>query len=192
MLKSILTEPTIEPVSLGEAKDHLIVEHNEDDPVIYSMISAARRHVEARCNRVLVRQKWRIYLDNQLQDFKLEPFEVQEVEQIQYVDIDGATQTVSSSVYTVDIPRQCVYEAYAQTWPDARWQENAAWADVWAGEYKTSDSPVDITAHIPEDLKSVIKLMVTDLYENRGKSSETQLFNNDTYDALLAPHVVYV
>ena len=137
MLKSIQTEPTAEPVTLEDAKAHLIVEHDEDDYLIASMISAARKHIEARCNRVLVRQKWRLYMDYGFSAFNLCPHTVQEVEGIYYLDTDGAEQTLSSSVYTVDIPRQQVYLAYSQSWPGTRTVENAVWADVWAGYYKT-------------------------------------------------------
>jgi len=191
MHKAIQTGPTMEPISLREAKDHLIVEHSEDDMLIRQLVTAARLHVEQRCNRVLMRQKWRIYQDYGLKDFKLEPFPVKEVEQIQYVDIDGATQTVTSTVYSVDIPRQCVYEAYGQTWPGARYQENSAWADVWAGEYDASASPIDLTAGIPADMKAVMLMLVDDLYANRGKQIDGKLYKNETYDAMLAPFVIY-
>jgi uncharacterized phiE125 gp8 family phage protein len=154
------------------------------------MVSAARRHIEQRCNRVVVRQKWRIYFDYQLTDFAVEPFPVHELEQIQYIDIDGATQTVSTSIYDLDVPRQCVRAAYGEVWPSARWQENAAWADVWAGEYTVS-SPINTTAGIPEDMRAVMFMLVEDLYTNRGKQSDIKLNNNDTYDALLAPFVIY-
>ncbi len=189
MLKSLITKPTLEPVSLDEAKEHLIVEHVEDDYRIYQLIVAARQHLEARCDRVLVRQKWRLYMPG-FSAFKLEPYKVQEVEQIQYTDIDGATQTLSSSVYTVDIPAQEVYTAYNQVWPQARNVDNAVWADVWSGEYELN-SPIDVVSGIPEDIKSVILFLVADLYENRGKSSEINLYKNETFDALIQPHIQY-
>lgn len=191
MLKSILTEPTAEPVTLEEAKEHLIVEHTEDDYLISQMISAARRHAERRCDRVFVRQKWRLYMDNGFSAFELSPAEVQEVEGIYYLDTDGAEQTLSTSVYTVDIPRQEVYLAYNQSWPGTRTVRNAVWADVWAGYYKTDSSPIDQLQYIPEDIKIAILLAVEDMYTNRGKQSEIQLHPNDTFDMLLQPHRYY-
>ena len=153
MLKSIQTEPTREPVTLAEAKQNAAIDHDDDDALVSRMITSARKHVEMITNRVLVRQKWRLYLDHGLQAFELQPATVQEVDQIQYVDTDGNTQTLATSVYTVDIPRQAVYLAYNQSWPATRTVRNAAWADVWAGYYKTDSSPIDVLADMPEDIK---------------------------------------
>lgn len=189
MQKSILTEPTVEPITLQEAKDHLIVEHDEDDLWIYNAVVSARKHFEARCDRVLVRQQWRLYMDR-FEDFELQPYKVQEVEQIQYTDIDGATQTLDTSIYTVDIPRQMVYTAYNQVYPAARDVRNAVWADVWAGEYKVN-SPIDLTTDIPQDIKGVLYYLIEDFYKNRGSTSEVSMFRNETYDALLQPHIKY-
>jgi len=191
LLRSIQTEPSIEPVTLEEAKAHLVVEHSEDDALIDSMIRAARRSIEARCNRVIVRQKWRLYFDHGFGEMRLGPADVQEVEAIYYLDTDGAEQTLATSVYTVDIPRQCVYLAYGQSWPGTRYVRNAIYLDVWAGYYKTTSSPIEVKDDIPEDIVTCMLLMVDDLYSNRGKHSEMVLHHNDTYDALLQPHVVY-
>ena len=188
---AIQTEPTYEPIGLEEAKAHCVIEHDEDNALLETMITAVRRHVEVRCNRALVRQKWRLYMDYGFSEFNLLPYKVQEVEGIYYLDTDGTEQTLATSVYTADIPRQRVYLAYNQSWPATRYVRNAIWCDVWAGEYKAEDSPVDVTGHIPQDLKNAMLLMISDIYENRGKSSDMQLFHNATYDALLNPHVVY-
>ena len=191
MLKSIITEPSVEPVTLEEAKSYLVVEHSEDDLLIYNLIVAARKHFETRCDRVLVRQKWRLYLDDGFSDFELRPYKVREVEQIQYTDINGTTQTVDSSIYTVDIPRQMVYRAYNQVWPSTRTVKNAVWADVWAGEYDASASPIDVTLGIPQDIKNVLYYLIEDLYSHRGRNSEMQLYKNETFDALIQPHIRY-
>lgn len=191
MLTSILTEPTVEPVSLFEVKEHLNLDHDEDDRQIEIFIRAARQHVESRCNRVIVRQKWRLYLDDGFRAFHLRPTKVQEVEQIQYLDTDGATQTLSTSVYTADIPRQAVYLAYSQSWPSTRTVGNAVWADVWSGYYKTSNSPIQIKEDIPDDIRAAMLLLIEDLYEHRGKNSEIVLRENPTFNALVQSHIVY-
>lgn len=188
--KTLLSAPSLEPVTLEVAKWHLVVDHDEDDLLIYNAIKAARQHIEARCNRAIVRQKWRIYRDGGLGAMKLQPAMVREVEQVQYIDTAGATQTLASSVYTFDVPRQELYLAYGQSWPSARAIASSVWADVWAGEY-TVASPVDILAEIPEDIKTAILMMVEDLYEHRGRQSEISLYGNRAFDALIRPYVTY-
>lgn len=192
MLKAILTEPTAEPLTLSEAKTHLVVEHSVHDAMITQIITAARQHIERRCGRVIVRQKWRLYFDYGMAAFDLAPPTVQEVEQIQYVDTDGATQTLSSSVYTVDIPRQQVYLAYNQSWLPTRTIKNAVWADVWSGYYKTTASPIDQLADIPDDIKQAMLLLIAEMYEQRTVGIQGVSYSvMPTFEALIQAHVVY-
>ena len=191
MLISLQISPTEEPVSLELAKEHCVIEGNEDDGYLYEQIIAARQFVELRCNRKLVRQKWRTYFDHGFAELPLLPYKVQEVEGIYYLDTDGAEQTLSSSVYTVDIPRQRVYLAYNQTWPATRTIRNAIWMDVWAGEYRTTDSPIDVLEDIPGPLRSAMLLLIGEMYKNREKTSDMAVHANETFDMLIAPYIHY-
>jgi hypothetical protein len=56
--------PTAEPISLVEAKLHLVVTITEDDSLITSLIAAARQYAESITRRALVAQKWSVLLDN--------------------------------------------------------------------------------------------------------------------------------
>lgn len=52
----VLTPPSVEPLSLTEAKDHLRVDFSTDDTYITTLIPAARQYVEAICWRGLLTQ----------------------------------------------------------------------------------------------------------------------------------------
>ena len=58
-----LSGPAVEPVTLGEAKAYLRVEHDADDDVIAALIAGARVHVEAQTRRALITQSWRLIRD---------------------------------------------------------------------------------------------------------------------------------
>lgn len=192
MLKTIVTQPSIEPVTLDEAKAHLVVEHAEDDVLIERIIASARFHLEERCNRAIVRQKWRLFLDYSFSSFKLEPATVQEVESINYTDSDGASQILSPSVYTVDIPRQCVYLAYGQTWPATRNVTNAVWADVWSGYYDSSVSPIDLRIRVPESLRHALLILTAEMYERREPAVVGTIYTKTgVVESLIQPHIVY-
>jgi hypothetical protein len=60
----LITPPASEPVTLGEAKDHLRLEHALDDAYITTLISAARQHIEQACWRGLVTQTWELVLES--------------------------------------------------------------------------------------------------------------------------------
>lgn len=192
MNKRLLTAPTVEPVSLPEAKDHLGLQTADFDAAIFRFIATARRHVEARTQRAIVRQKWRLYLDAFQDELALEPQPVQEIDQIQYIDSDGATQTLSTSIYELDVAGQRLLKAYNQTWPATRSQANAVWVDVWAGYYDPSTSPVKVLASIPEDLKSAILLMVGHQDQNREKGIiGTSYVELPDFDYLIQPYRVF-
>lgn len=187
MNRKLLTAPGNEPVTRADAKTYLVIEHTAHDDLVDSLIKAARQHVEERLNRVIIRQKWRLYFDDFPEVMKLEPWTVREIDQIQYEDTDGNTQTVSSSIYTFDFAGQRIYKAYDQVWPDARTERNAVWVDLWAGFYSTGSPVAD---DVPEALKTAIKMMVGWLYEHRTPVTEMQLYHNDAFEALIAPYRV--
>lgn len=191
MNKELLTDPDREPVDLVDLKWHLNVDTDDDDPLILRIGKAARAYVEEHTRTKLVRQKWRVFLDWNLHEIDFEPSPVQEVDQVQYVDGDGVTQTVSTSIYTVDIPRQRLLLAYDQTWPTTRNQRNAAWVDVWTGFYDAGNSPIDIVGDIPDDLKGAIFMLADHMYEHRGVSVAPGFGQDPVFAALLAPHRRY-
>jgi len=59
----LLAPPTVEPITLAEAKSFLRVAHGDDDGLIAALIAAARAHVETATRRALLAQTWRIVRD---------------------------------------------------------------------------------------------------------------------------------
>lgn len=60
---AVVTEPTVLPVSLVEAKVHLRMEGEEEDAAIVGLISAATRYIERRLDISLVDTEWEMRLD---------------------------------------------------------------------------------------------------------------------------------
>ena len=55
----VLTSPAaLEPVSVVEAKDHLRVDHSDEDAYISSLILTSRLHIEAALSLALINQSW--------------------------------------------------------------------------------------------------------------------------------------
>jgi uncharacterized phiE125 gp8 family phage protein len=63
MIPMLIDGPTIEPVSLAEAKAWLKVDGSDEDDLIRSLIVAARLMVEAEIGQVLIGQTWRLIGD---------------------------------------------------------------------------------------------------------------------------------
>src|SRR5262245_1528310 len=59
----LVTPPAVEPLTLGEVKVHLRVDHTADDEDISDLITAARELCEEQSGRSLATQTWRLELD---------------------------------------------------------------------------------------------------------------------------------
>ena len=60
----LIVPPTVEPVTLALAKEHLRVDFTDDDNVIGLYITAAREYVENWLNIAIYQQTWCLYLDS--------------------------------------------------------------------------------------------------------------------------------
>jgi len=123
----IITEPEVEPLSLVEAKAHLVVEHDEDDSLIASYVKAARRACEM--------MQWRSYI-TQTREERLDRFghgvciglpygPVQSITSIKYTDTAGVEQTLSADNYSLDSATGRVVLGYGLSWPITREIPNA-------------------------------------------------------------------
>ena len=60
----LVTAPITEPVTIAEVKGSLRVDHNTDNTLIGSLISAARTNAEAYTRRAFMTQTWKMYMDS--------------------------------------------------------------------------------------------------------------------------------
>lgn len=183
--------PSLEPVTLTEAKSHCRVDIVEDDVLIGRLITAAREYVEATIKRQLITATWKLYLDSFPEEIILPRPPLSSVTSITYVDTNGATQTVSASVYqvtTADEPARIV-TAYGQSWPTARTQPDAVCVTYVAGYASTASSAV---AACPVAIKQAMLLIIGHLYEFRQTSVAGTIISQVPFavDALLAPYKI--
>lgn len=192
------TDPTSEPVSLVEARLHLKLdaegspESHPDDDLVTNLIKASREWCETYTGRSFFEQTWQVKLDAFVDEIRLPRQPIISVTSIQYVDIDGDTQTLSSSIYRVDTEGARITREYNQVWPSTRNVTNAVTITYQAG-YDSGNSPQDATA-IPSAIKAAILLMLGSLYEHRqevvtGLSIAT-IEGNMSVKSLLGPYIV--
>lgn len=187
---SVTVEPTVEPIDLAEAKEHLRIKHDEEDTYIQQLISTSRRYVEMYTHRALITQTIETRFDSFAYELLLPRPPLQSVSAVKYIDGDGVEQTVASSVYDVDtfrIPGR-VTLAYSQTWPTPRQEYNAVRVTHIAG-YGAAAANVDPV------LRHAVLLMIANLYENREPVVVAAGFNAAKLPlsiiAMLDPHVVW-
>ena len=170
MSLNLVTAPSVEPVSLSQAKAHMRVEHTADDALIETLIETARREAEGYLRCALISQQWDLRLDAFADVMEIELPPLITVDSISYLDSDGNSQTLATSVYDADIYRRPgrVTLGYGQSWPSTRATPNAVTIRFTAG-YGTAASDV------PADIRHAILFLVADLYKNRESISFGQI-----------------
>ena len=156
--------PTIEPVSLVEAKRHLRVEADEENADITEMIAAARRSCEKWTDRQFVTATWRLTLGGfpNAGDTLSVPLPLlQSVTSIQYIDPDGVTQTWNVAKYDVDTDSKPgrIVPAFGESWPTTRSDIDSV-TIVFVAGYGAETA-------VPFKVRQAIKLLVGHWFANR-------------------------
>lgn len=183
------TAPTVEPLTIDEAKDYAKIEVNDDDKLIRSLIKSSRIYAENYTRRALLTQTVTMNVDWGFPcEIMLPVGPSQSVTSVSYVDTNGDSQTLSGSTYTADTdfdPGR-IYLAYNQTWPTVRCQRKTITVVYQAGYG-------DASTDVPEQILTAIKMMVVHQYENRQPHVLTVggvlVSVPDTVNDLLLPYV---
>lgn len=168
----LVTPPSVEPVSLAEARAHLKAASTAEDSLIQDWIVAARSHAESLTWRKFCTQTWDYSLDSFPRcELEIPHGKLQSITSITYVDVNGVTQTLSASDYQVDIKSDPgrIAPAYGLSWPSTRSQQlNAVTVRFVCG--------YGLAAAVPREIKAAICLIVGHLYEHREEVSDFETF----------------
>ena len=166
----IVTQPTSEPLSLKEAKDHLRVTGSEEDSLINNLITAVRQEAEKYLNRVLIEQTWDMFLDkfpDDDGDIFIHKTPVTAVTSLQYYDANNVLQTWARTNYDLDHYNEpaSIYPAYSISYPATLDTKNVVIIRFTAGYGDAGD--------VPDAIKSGMLLYLSYLYDNRGDATTT-------------------
>lgn len=165
----LVTGPAVEPLTLGEAKEHRRVDGTAEDTLLTDLITAARELFEEETGRQVITATWRGTFDG----FPIgrEPVFIAKppllaVSSVTYLDAAGATQTWSADEYQVEAfsgpyaRHGMLYPKPGEQYPSTWLGSNSATVNFTAG-YGAAASDV------PDSVKSTIKSILGDLYEER-------------------------
>lgn len=166
----LITQPSSEPISLDEAKEHLRVTGSDEDRLINNLITAVRQEAESYLNRLLIEQTWDLYLDEfpeEDEEIVINKVPVTAITFIKYYDSDGALQTWARTNYDLDHYNEPsrVYPAYGISYPTPRVIKNAVNIRFTVGYGDSGD--------VPDAIKSGMLLYLSYLYDNRGDQTTT-------------------
>lgn len=196
-LKRVIA-PEDYPVDLEEVKQHLRVEHDDDDEMISAFIAAATEFCDGPrgfLGRSLIEQTWDLFLDtfptNQI-EIPLPPLIA--VDGVFYKTSADTEIEIPAASYVVDVasePGRVVLTANG-SWPTAAKIANAIRVRFRAGYLDQTASPP--VHDVPFMIQAAIKLHVGDLYANRESVVVGDNVNTIPWSAeqLLRPHRFYL
>lgn len=163
----VQTEPTVEPVSLAEAKAHCRVDTDADDSLIVAYIRAAREWVSAYMDETLVHTQYVMRLDSFPHEIELPrpPMATAGAATavtVTYTGENQQTATLSATQYRVDrdsVPG-VIRTLYNGSWPSHLLDYGSVTVTWWGGREPGS-------ADIPQRVKNAILWLVGYWYERR-------------------------
>lgn len=175
---SLVSAPSVEPVTLAEAKAHLRVESafTADDSPIALLLQAARELCESHVDRSFVHTTWDYILDSfpgvdhgRYRSFLPIPkADLASVASVTYVDTNGDTQelTQGTAYAVVTGVGGGIHPASGATWPTVEPSTVGGVSVRFVAGYGSAASSV------PATVKAAVLLTLTHLYEHRGDGAQ--------------------
>lgn len=170
-----LVTASANPLTLAHAKRHLRAEEfNDDDAYIEALLDVAWGHIDGAngwLGSSLAPAVWQLRIDEFPSDdepLRLPLPPLQTVNEIEYIDIAGATQTLAAyRTFSANAPHACGYvtPAYDSDWPDTLLDEHEAVHVTFTAGY----------AALPKPVEHAMLLMIGDWYRHRSDATEMKL-----------------
>ncbi|MHA1599899.1 MAG: head-tail connector protein [Alphaproteobacteria bacterium] len=177
---TLTAPPSVEPVTIAEAKAFLRVDISDDDALIAALVTAAREACERFTGRALVMQTWTLFRDGWPGRAAIEiprPPLLSIVHVKIYDDTDTATLWPAGSYFvdTASEPGRLIARNGAVLPSATRTAAGIEIRFVAGYAPDESASPSDVTGNIPGDLVEGIRRLVAYLYENRGECGADEM-----------------
>jgi uncharacterized phiE125 gp8 family phage protein len=189
MQRVVVVTPPDPIMELAEVKDHLRVDHGDDDLLIEAYLAAVTGHIDGPAGwlgRCIGIQTLEAGLDGFVHDPIALPYPpVIEVESIQYEDVLGNLQTLDPATYETRYGE--VGTAWGKSWPGTR-------------AYRGSSRAVRIRyvagyEEVPPAIRVAVLMMAADLYKFResvgASSAAAEIRIPTAVEMLLQPFRVY-
>lgn len=172
MRENLVTDATVEPITLAEVKENLGIPDDDtvkDSEIEDRIIPSARKRVERYLGRSIISQQWKLTLDYFPSEIQLQKNPVSSIDSVKYYDTDGILQTISASNYYLDATGagdNWLMRAYDYSWPDTQYRANAVEVTYTSGEATALT--------VDPEIKTAIHLIVG-FYVNHPKMAESGL-----------------
>lgn len=140
------------PLPLNEAKQYMNVGFSDKDAEILRMVESVTLREQENLGIQIPTATYKIYFDGFCDRMAVARPPVTAISSVNYLDQDGAEQTVTSTIYrTVQLNQRrrpaLVLLGDSQTWPTAQGVERDVWITFTCG-YASGSVPADVRAFL--------------------------------------------
>lgn len=183
------TDAATEPVSASEFKTFARIDGTDEDTLITSLLKTARQMAEDYCERSFITQTWKLYGNNFPTEILLPRGKAISVTSIKYsvsTALDSTFTEFNSSLQNdigVIVPQE--------SWPDTESEFPNSLEIIYTTGYGANASDV------PEAIKTAIKIITADLFENRQSFSDKRTstigyYGKPTWQFMLDPYKIHL
>lgn len=162
---SLVTGPTVEPVTVEQAKLRLQIaatDHAHDEHIA-ELISECREEFEADSDSLVCQQTWKLETEVMSDGMQLYKSPVQSVTSVTYYDTAGTLHTLPTTVWDFDKTNRKIFLKPDQIWPvtQKRWD---AWVITYVCGYST----------VPAVVQKAILLLVENYFLSKDPTKESE------------------
>ncbi len=180
----LITAPTVEPVTLAEAKSWvgLSLLDASMDTRLNEAIVTARDSFERETDSQVMTATWELRLDAFPLVIRLPKGPIVSVTSVKYVDTTGTTITLDTDKYESDFESEParVQPVDGEVWPSTKPGLNKVQVRYVSG-YATA-------VLVPQTIKAAIKMSVVSLFDHPGAQEQMKLSENAEYGRMVAQH----
>ena len=180
----VIAGPTTEPLTIQEARRHLFLaaDDQEHDQALESMIQEAREQWENDTDSTVMAQTLRVTAEGLFgREVCLPSRPIQSIESFTYYDLNDVSQTMPSSIYSLDKSRREIRLDWNETWPAMALRWDAATIDYVAG--------VDTREEVAAIAKRAMLLLIGYYFENRDMLANDIIYSGRAYDSLVTKYM---
>ena len=194
MTTRVTTAPTVEPLTLAEAK----LQVKEDivdvglDARIARLITSCREAVEQELSRSVMLQTLEVTLDEFPDAIRLDAPPIIDVLSVEYTAEDGVATALSPSSYTLDNASEpgWLVPAYGHSWPATQASINAVRVRYRAG-YSASTDAATAQAAVPASIKEFILVELATRYKYASSEDAAPTLRHNFAERMLDRFRVY-
>lgn len=150
----IVTQPTLDVITITEAKQHLKVDHDDEDTLLSLYVKGCVKCAEDYRQSAIMSTQYELWTDQFYSPISLQKHPVSAINSVKYYDEDNTLQTVSSSDYILQYFKQpCALEFTEDfDYPDVHSRQFPVVVNFNAGYLAASSVPATIKLGILNQL----------------------------------------